>query len=39
MPLDRLVASSPEEVGIDAGAMEELFARVGREVSEGRVQG
>ena len=27
MPLDRLIAASPEEVGIDADAMAALFVR------------
>ena len=27
MPLDRLIAASPEEVGIDAEAMAALFVR------------
>jgi len=39
MPLERLIASSPAEVGIDAAAMEALFTRVALEVSEGRVEG
>ena len=39
MPLARLVASSPESIGVDAAAMAALFARVEQEVSEGRVQG
>ena len=39
MPVDRLIASSPAEVGIDAAAMEALFERVSLEVSEGRVEG
>lgn len=39
MPLARLIAPSPESVGVDAAAMAALFARVEQEVSEGRVQG
>ena len=39
MPLSRLIAPSAASVGVDAAALAALFARVGREVSEGRVEG
>ena len=38
MPVSRLLAS-PEEVGVDADALEQLFAAGQREVDEGRAQG
>ena len=38
MPVSRLLAS-PEEVGVDADALEQRFAAGQREVDEGRAQG
>ena len=38
MPVSRLLAS-PQEVGVDPDALEELFAAGQREVDEGRAQG
>jgi CubicO group peptidase (beta-lactamase class C family) len=39
MPLARLLAASPAAVGVDAAALELLFAAGQREVDEGRAQG
>ena len=39
MPLGRLIAASPADVGVDLLAMAALFDRVGQEVSQGRVEG
>jgi CubicO group peptidase (beta-lactamase class C family) len=39
MPISRLVASGPEELGVSPAALEALFAAGQREVTEGRAQG
>ncbi len=39
MPLSRLVADSPTDVGVDPEALDALFDRVRQEVSQGRVEG
>lgn len=38
MPVARLVAPTPEDVGVDSAALERVFARARREVDEGRLQ-
>ena len=39
MPIERVVAATPAEVGVDPDALERLFAAAAEEVSSGRVDG
>lgn len=37
MPISRLIASRPEEAGVDSAALEKVFARAQEEVDQGRL--